>query len=423
MWLPQFSKQGRAMASLADLGFDPLSAAFSADPYPVYSALRDHDEILYFEDQDMWMLSRYDDVSAVASDPAMVRSLVGISPPAELAKRQRLNNWHDMPYHERVVQFSLLDSDGDIHRRLRKQVFGAFTGHSVEALEPMVQAFVDDLLDTLADKEVIDFTGEFAAHVPGYVIGQFLGAPAEDCPQLRLWSEQVVRFFDVDRSDEKKAIAERATQDFYHYLVDLKADREKRPQDDLISKMIEQKQAGQYSEDEFISTCMLILMAGHGSTIDVLGSGMHTLLKNPDAMGRLRDDPARLPDAIQEMFRFESPLPFFHRHATTDTVLQGRRFPAGTTFGLLYGAANRDPAQFDEPEIFRIDRSPNRHLAFGRGPHLCLGNHLARLNMKVIFSTLLRRFRDIELAEDIVLYKRGLSVRGPERLPVRWKAA
>ncbi len=411
------------MTSLADLGFDPLSEAFAADPYPVYAALRDHGEILYSEDQDMWMLSRYDDVSAVATDPTMVRSLVGISSPADLAKRQRLNNWHDMPYHERVVQFSLLDSDGDIHRRLRKQVFGAFTGRSVEALEPMVQAFADDLLDALSDREVIDFTGDFAAHIPGYVIGQFLGAPAADCSQLRLWSEQVVQFFDVDRSDEKKTIAETATRDFYHYLVDLKTEREKRPKDDLISEMIEQKQAGQYSDDEFISTCMLILMAGHGSTIDVLGSGMHTLLKNPEVMRRLRKDPGLLPDAIQEMFRFESPLPFFHRHATRETVVHGKRYPTGTTFGLLYGAANRDPAQFEQPDTFRIDRTPNRHLAFGRGPHLCLGNHLARLNMKVIFSTLLQRFSDFELAEETVVYKRGLSVRGPERLPVRWKAA
>ncbi|MEP3275704.1 MAG: cytochrome P450 [Stappiaceae bacterium] len=411
------------MTSLADLGFDPLSTAFSTDPYPVYRALREQEEILYFEEQDMWLLSRYDDVSAVATDPTMVRSLVGISPAEELAKRQRLNNWHDMPYHERFVQFSLLDSDGEVHRRLRKQVFGAFTGRSVETLEPMVQTFVDGLIDELADRSEFDFIEDFAAHIPGYVIGKFLGAPTEDCRQLRRWSEQVVRFFDVDRNDEKKVIAETATREFYQYLVDLKVEREKRPKDDLISTMLEQQRAGQYSDDEFISTCMLILMAGHGSTIDVLGSGMHTLLKNPDAMKRLRNQPEMLPDAIQEMFRFESPLPFFHRHATQDTDVGGNRYPAGTTFGLLYGAANRDPSHFDDPDTFRIDRQPNRHLAFGRGPHLCLGNHLARLNMKIIFSTLLRRFNEIELAEDAVVYKRGLSVRGPKRLSVGWRAA
>jgi len=184
--------------------------------------------------------------------------------------------------------------------------------------------------------------------------------------------------------------------------------------------MIEDEQRGLYSDDEFISTCMLILMAGHGSTIDVLGTGMLTLLMNPDALARLRAEPATLPGAIDEMFRFEPPLPFFHRHALEDTLIRGHNFPAGTTFGLLYGAANRDPAAFSEPDRFDIARQPNRHLAFGMGAHLCLGNNLAKLNMRVIFSALIRRFTRIELANEVVRYKRGLSVRGVEALRIGW---
>ncbi|NKB51892.1 MAG: cytochrome P450 [Rhizobiaceae bacterium] len=399
---------------------DPLDPQFACDPYAVYAQLRDLDEPYFYEDLNMWMLSRYDDVCTIATSPHAVRSLVGIADDQEIAQWQRQANWHDMPYHERVVQFSLLDSDGDVHRRLRRQIFGEFKGDSIAYLEPVVQTHVDQLLDGLEERSQVDFMEDFAVHIPGYVIGHLLGAPAEDCHQLRLWSEQVVQFFDVDRSDEKKQIAERATRDFFHYLCDLKADRAVTPKNDLISKMIVDERAGKYSEDEFISTCMLILMAGHGSTIDVLGSGMHTLLTHRDALQTLRASPSALPLAIQEMFRYEPPLPFFHRHATREVNIRDHRFPAGTTFGLLYGAANRDTEQFEQADSFVIDRSPNRHLAFGLGAHLCLGNNLARLNMKIIFETLLRRFPSIELVDETVEYKPGLSVRGPKKLNIAW---
>jgi cytochrome P450 len=411
------------LAKIAAPLLDPLSPEFARNPYVVYDRLRALDEPWHFEAQDMLMLARYEDVSAVATSPHAVRSLEGLESAAELARLQRQANWHDMPYHERVVQFSLLDSDGEVHRRLRKLVFGFFKTDAVSGLEPVVQDYVDRLLDGLRDRSQIEFIEDFAAHIPGFVIGKLLGAPEQDCPQLRLWSEQVVQFFDVDRSDEKKLIAETATRDFYHYLKGLKKERTAKPQDDLISRMIEDDKAGRYSEDEFISTCMLILMAGHGSTIDVLGSGMHTLLKHPETVQALRKNPDQLPTAIQEMFRYESPLPFFHRHMTQDFTLRGRTYPAGTTFGLLYGAANRDPAQFEVADEFRIDRSPNRHLAFGLGAHLCLGNNLARLNMKVIFATLMQRFAKFEQVDTEVKYKPGLSVRGPKQLNMVWKAS
>jgi cytochrome P450 len=295
-------------------------------------------------------------------------------------------------------------------------VFGAFTGRSLATLEADIQGLINDLLDACAAKQIMDFIEDFAAHIPGLVIGKLLGVPEADAPQLRLWSEQIVQFFDVDRSDQKKIIAETATHQFYDYLTSLKQSRKAAPRDDLISKMIADETRGCYTEDEFISTCMLILMAGHGSTIDVLGSGMHTLIQHPEAMSALRADHSLMPSAIQEMFRFESPLPFFHRHAIEDVTIRGQHYPAGTTFGLLYGAANRDPEAFDKPNNFNISRRPNRHLAFGRGVHLCLGNHLARLNMKLIFSSLLARFPNILLAEENVIYKKGLSVRGPEKL-------
>ena len=403
------------------VAFDPLSPEFSADPYRTYRALREADKPYYFAAQDMWLLSRFEDIKAVAANPEMVRSLDGLENAEEARERQRRANWHDMPYHERVVQFSLLDSDGAVHRRLRKQVFGAFTSDALAGLEPRIAAFVEARLDRLSDLEEIEFIEDFAAAIPGFVIGRLLGVDDADCPQLRIWSEQVVQFFDVDRSDARKEIAETATREFYHFLSDLRAERRKVPRDDLISRMIEDERNGLYTDDEFISTCMLILMAGHGSTIDVLGTGMHTLLTQDDAMAQLRAYPDALPGAIDEIFRFEPPLPFFHRHALEETAIRGHSFPAGTTFGLLYGAGNRDPAAFSEPDQFDIARRPNRHLAFGMGAHLCLGNNLAKLNMRVTFSALLQRFSRIEATDQTVRYKRGLSARGVEALRICWQ--
>jgi hypothetical protein len=166
---------------------------------------------------------------------------------------------------------------------------------------------------------------------------------------------------------------------------------------------------------------MLILMAGHGSTIDVLGSGLHALLRFPDAQQRLRDNPALIPAAVQEMFRFESPLPFFHRYAAEPLEINGFTVRKGAKVGLLYGCANRDSLSLPDADRFDVGRVPNRHLAFGGGAHLCLGNHLARLDMEIIFSRLLDRFASITL-EDVPTYKTGLAVRGPQALRVAVRA-
>ncbi|WP_150523487.1 cytochrome P450 [Roseibium sediminis] len=407
------------MSESQNAGFDPLSQSFAQDPYSHYAKLRAIPGLTYYPFFDIWLAARFEDVTRIITDPVMVRSMAHIATPDEIETQRRAGNWHDMPHHSRFVQFSLLDSDGAIHDRLRKQVFKLFTPVMVGNLRPEIEAHVSDLVDKLAEREEFDFIEDLAAQVPGHVIGRIIGVPDEDCPQLRIWSENIVQFFDIDRSDERKALAERNTTEFYHYLTDLKHEREKAPRDDLISLMIEAERRGDMNEDEFISTAMLILMAGHGSTIDVLGSGMHALLRFPDQMKRLREDRSLMKTAVQEMFRYESPLPFFHRYSTEDVEVAGQNYPARTKFGVLYGSANRDPKQFPDADTFDVGRTPNWHSAFGRGAHFCLGNHLARLDMDIVFTTLFDRFSTIELAEDDPVYKRGLSVRGPERLMVR----
>ncbi|TRD23281.1 cytochrome P450 [Palleronia caenipelagi] len=396
---------------------DPYSAGFAADPYETYAAIRDLGRPFYYEPFDIWMLASAAEVEAVALDRTMVRSRNHLMSEAERRAEQRKLNWHDMPHHERFVQTNLLEDDGPAHDRLRRLVFSEFSASMIKAQRPMIESYVAQLLDDLEDRTEFDFVEAFAAHVPGLVIGRIIGVPDEYAPQLRLWSEQVVRFFDVARDDAAKALAETATRDFYHFLLDLIARRRRVPQDDLLTNLIRHRDAGQLSEDELIATVMLILMAGHGSTIDVLGSGLHALLRFPDHHTLLSAAPELMPTAIQEMFRYEAPLPFFHRYLTEDRVIAGQHLPAGAKLGLLYGAANRDPARFTHPDRFDITRSPNRHLAFGGGMHFCLGKHLARLGMEVIFGALNDRFSRIELVSPPV-YKLGLSVRGPQKLHI-----
>jgi len=394
--------------------FDPLSEDFARDPYPTYASLRSHGP-WYWEAGGMWLLSRFADVQAAAVNPKLVRTTGELMTPDEIEAEQRRANWHDMPSHSRFVQFSLLDSDGEVHQKLRRRLFGEFTNARIQALRAEVEVHVDHLIEDVMGKGEFDFIEDFAAHVPGHIIGRLLGVPDEDCVILRTWSENIVQYFDVDRSDAKKALAEATTTEFYHYLSALSDQRRRAPKDDLMSRLVAAHDAGELSEDEYISTCMLILMAGHGSTIDVLGTGLNALLRFPGEMQRLRGDVSLIATAVHEMFRFESPLPFFHRYATETLEINGFTVSKGAKIGLLYGCANHDEAAFPDAARFDASRTPNRHLAFGGGAHFCLGNHLARMDMEIIFTRLLRRFSRIERVEAPV-YKPGLAARGPQAL-------
>lgn len=398
--------------------FNPTSKSFTEDPYAVYAKLRALDAPFYWSDLDMVMLSRFEDVSQVALNSSCVRSLKNHRSLKELQVEKEKSGFDNMPYHERFVQRNLLDTDGSEHIRLRNLVFGAFTTRAVQRLENDIQGYVKTLFKSLPHKTTFNFIGHIASHLPGLVIARFLGVPVSDAARLGAWSEKVVAYYDVDKTPDKKGAAEDAVKAFHDYLVTLKSKRADVPQDDLLSKMVAQEAENLFQSDELIATCMLILMAGHGSTIDVIGTGLLALIKNPEAMNALRDNPALWPNAIEEMFRFEPPLPFFHRHATKDVSIHGNKFPAGTTFGLLYASANRDEAVFSKPKNFDIYRKPNRHMAFGRGAHLCLGNQLAKLNMRVLFTYLFAEYETIEL-DGLPEFKSGLSIRGLKNLPVR----
>lgn len=398
-------------------GFDPASAQFGRNPWPSYAAIRALPGLPLMPGFDGYIASRFADVRAIAMDRRMVRSPAAFASPDLVRSLQIAANFHDMPFHERFVQTSMLEIDGPDHDRLRRAVFPFFTKTRLESLRGFVTAWVGTALDRLIAEGRIDFIADLAAHLPGQVIGHLIGTAAEDAPQMTIWSEEVVSYFDINRTAEKKARAEEATRLFHDLLETLYAERRAQPRDDLISVMIGAETDGLLSHDELIATIMQILHAGHGSTIDVTGSGLHALISNPDQMAALRADPGLMPGAVQEMFRYAAPLPFFHRYAAEDLQICGQDWAQGTKFGLFYASANRDGDAFDQPDRFDITRRPNVHLAFGTGPHICLGNNLARLNMEVLFTALLQRTNDITLDGE-VRWKTGLQAHGPTHLPI-----
>ncbi|MEM6709217.1 MAG: cytochrome P450 [Pseudomonadota bacterium] len=387
-------------------------ARLLTDPYAMYPQLRAAGAPIYAPALDAWLLVNYADVDAATRHPMLARSLAAQQTPAERQADQRARNWHDMPNHEAYVQFSLLEDDGAVHERLRLLLLGHFTRTFVARYGPVIEKLVAAQLEPLLGAGVIDFIADLAAPLPGRVIARVLGVADADADQLRQWSEDIVQFFDADRTPAHKTLAEASTTAFADYLkLEINA-RRRAPRDDLLSLLTTAEVAGQLSQQELISTAMLILMAGNGSTIDALGTGLLASLRHPQQLTQLRRDPTALGTAVLEMMRYESPLPYFHRLAREPVTLAGKRWDAGTRFGLLYGAANRDPAAFDDPDRFDCRRQPNRHLAFGRGIHLCLGNHLSQLVMRNLFAQLLSNTRDLAALDATPDYRPGLTARG-----------
>ena len=405
--------------------FEPYSTEFARDPYSVYARMRDECPVRYHEDWKAWLFSRYDDIKTLVVDERLGRTMDHIMTPEEVAAYRERQNWEAAPAHSRYVKVSIIDSEGEQHSRLRKAVFRLFTPVRVNQMRGFIQALINRQIDTIESEKEFDFIEDLVAPVPGFVIGEMLGVPEPDRPRLRIWSENIVQFFEPERTEAHRELAERATMEFVAYMTEMTAMRREQPGPDLISEMIAWRDGGDcLNHDELVSTAMTILMAGHGSTIDALGNGMLALFQHPEQMAALKEDPGLIHTSVQEMFRYEPPLPYFHRYVLEDMEYRGYVFEKGAKLGFLYASANRDSACFDEPDSFNIRRDPNRHLAFGGGVHHCLGSHLARQNMEIMFNTILRRLPGLKPAvgADELTWKTGILSRGLVTLPVKFQS-
>ena len=399
-----------------DIGFAPDDPAFIADPYPVYRRLRDEHPVLWNPDTGQWLISRHADVNRLLRDRRLGRTYLHQATHAEFG-RPEPPAWHG-PFHE-LNDAGMLDREPPDHTRLRRLVTRAFTPRTVESMRGRIGTLVDELIDEFGGAGEVDLIADFIEPLPVTVIAELLGIPEADRHLLRPWSADICLMYELNPPDASAHKAVEASLEFGAYLRDLLTDRRARPGDDLISGLAAVVDDGDtLTETELIATCVLLLNAGHEASVNGAGNGWWTLFRHPDALARLRAEPALLPTAIEELLRFDTPLSLFERWVLEPIEVEGVTIPRGGEVALLFGSANRDPAAFAAVDELDLARDPNPYLSFGAGIHYCLGAPLAKLELGIAFGTLLRRVPRLELVES-PRWKTTFVLRGLESLRVR----
>ena len=385
-------------------------ADFVDDPYPYYALLRRHDPLHVLEGGGVF-LTRYDDVVSVYRD-------------ARASSDKKLEfkpKFGDSPLFEHHTT-SLVFNDPPLHTRVRKLIMGALNQRAIARMEHDVTALVDRLLDNLTRLPKPDLIDDFAALIPVEVIGNLLGVPRAGRGPLRGWSLAILSALEPTPGADVLEKGNRAVREFLDYLRTLVAERREHPLDpqaDVLTRLIQGEIDGErLTESELLHNCIFLLNAGHETTTNLIGNGLHALLTHRDQLDRLIADPALISSAVEELLRFESPLQLNNRVTTAPIEIGGRVLPAGTFITLGIGAGNRDPAQFPEPDRLDVARRPNRHVAFGQGDHACAGMNVARLEARIAFGRLLPRFPAITLAGTPERDRR-IRFRGFRHLPVR----
>jgi cytochrome P450 len=390
------------------ISFDPRMPEFRANPYPLYDMLRSAAPIFFWETWGLWFLTRYDDCNALLRDNRLGHGLFGEAPPQQKPLWEMQSRW-------------MLVLNPPDHTRLRSLAHKAFTPRTVARLRETIQHITDDLLDRVQDKGEMELIADLAYPLPVTVICELLGVPAADHDQFHGWSNAIARSLDLTDEEAVYNRASEAAVELTDYLDGLLTERRARPQQDLISALVAAEEAGdRLSKEELFATCSLLLIAGHETTINLIGNGTYALLQYPEQWEKLKADLELAETAVEELLRFDSPVQLTSRMVLQDMEYKGVAFARGANIAFLLGAANRDPEQFSDPATLDITRLNNRHLAFGGGIHYCLGAPLARLEGEIAFTTLARRMPNLQLATDMVAYRDNYTLRGLEALQVKF---
>ncbi|QDI75576.1 MULTISPECIES: cytochrome P450 [Leisingera] len=404
----------RRQISVNAEGFDLANPpdGFTDDPFPFYDALLRDAPVLPQPDGSL-LICRHADLDRIYRDTTLFSS--------DKKKVFAPKYGAGSPLFEHHTT-SLVFSDPPLHTRVRKIMTSALTPRAIAQMEPGLIATVDHLLDTMADRNEADLIEDFAASIPIQIIGNLLDVPMAERGPLRDWSLAILGALEPVLSAEQLAAGHRAVEEFKAYLSGLIARRRTSPGDietDVLTRLIRGEGAeGGLSEVELIQNCIFILNAGHETTTNLIGNGLALLHDYPEQKRRLLEAPELIKPAIEEMLRFRSPNQLGNRETTAEVEIGGHRVPAGTNLHLVIGAANRDPEVFENPEVFDIARSPNRHLAFAGGPHVCVGLTLARLEGRIAIERFLCRFPDYRLLPGRVPGGR-IRFRGYAALPAR----
>jgi cytochrome P450 len=381
-----------------------------ADPYPSFARAREVAPVQWHEGLGLWLAFTHAEVNAVLRDRRLGRIWADRDPAGRF---ESFNLIH---------RNAILEMEPPHHTRLRRLISTAFARGHVERLRPWVEELagrlVDELLEESAGTRPVDLL-TMAEQLPVAVIAELLGVPEADRQLLRPWSNAIVKMYEYERTRQREDAAERAADEFVAYLRELAADRRRHPGDDLVSHLVSVRDADgdRLTEDELVTTCILLLNAGHEATVNVTANGTLALLRHSDQLRRLRADRSLLPTAIEEFMRFDSPLQLFERTATEDVEVGGNTVEKGQKIAALLGSANHDPAVFADPETLDVGRAENPHVSFGAGVHFCIGAPLARVELQASFGALLDRTSSLELGGEPVR-RTEFVIRGLAELPV-----
>jgi cytochrome P450 len=385
-----------------------------ADPYPVYHRLRAASPVFRAPALDAWVVTGYDAVAAALRDPRLSSDRYGRA-------RQRLETkgLGDL-FDER--NRSLIHMDPPDHTRLRGLVNKAFTPRAVEAMESRIQGLVAAFLDAVTPCGRMDVIADLAYPLPVTVIAEMLGVPAADRARFKHWSDEISAVLSGDLTSLPEATLRRALEargELVDYFRAAVARLRQAPADNLLSALIQaEENGGRLTENELYSTAVLLLIAGNETTTNLIGNGLLALLRHPDQQRRVWADESLVPSAVEEMLRYDSPVQLTSRIAKEDLEMAGTKIERGHGVFLILAAANRDPTRFPEPDRFDASRPDNRHVAFGAGPHFCLGAPLARLEAQVALRTLRRRFPNLRLEGQTPEYRNNFNLRGLKSLEV-----
>ncbi|MER8029012.1 cytochrome P450 [Streptomyces bauhiniae] len=395
--------------------FDPWSPEFLDDPYPAYAELRARGRVIRYEPTDQWLVPHHADVSALLRDRRLGRTY------QHRFTHQEFGRTAPPPEHEpfhALNDHGMLDLEPPDHTRIRRLVSKAFTPRTVERLRGYVHGLADSLVADLVAAGGGDLLADVAEPLPVAVIAELLGIPEADRGPLRPWSADICGMYELNPSPEVSARAVRASVEFSEYLRGLIAARRSSPTDDLISALIAaHDEDDRLTEQEMISTAVLLLNAGHEATVNATTNGWLALFEHPEQLALLRADLTLIPTAVEELLRYDTPLQLFERWVLDDIELAGTTIPRGAELALLFGSANHDETVFDTPTTLNLTRKDNPHISFSAGTHYCIGAVLARLELSASMSSLLTQAPTLTLASDPPR-KPGFVMRGLDELMV-----
>jgi len=384
---------------------DLTAPDFVRDPYPRLAQLRRQAPLVWHQPSRMWLATTHAAVTAVLRERALGRIWTDREP------AQRFEPFNTLHRNQ------MMENEPPVHTRLRRLVASAFARGHVERMRPRVHRLATELLDAV-DPAGFDLIADYAEPLPVAVIADLLGVPVTDRPQLRDWSQAIVRMYEFDRSDELEQAALDASSAFAAYVRELVARRRTQPGEDLITDLIAARdEGGRLSDDELVASVILLLNAGHEASVNTFGNGMAALLDHPEQQRAIAEQRVPVATALEELLRFDAPLQLFERTATQDVDVAGLSLGAGDRVAALMGSANRDADVFADADAFDVTRDPNPHVGFGMGVHFCLGAPLARMELSVSLAALLQRHPRLRPAGEPV-QRPTFVLRGFQSIPV-----